>query len=89
MSDMEEGESIIPILGSLYKENFLISKELFKYELNEYEIALFLCLISIIPKINCDNCDEVIRLINYVDITYDFLLKEYKDNQENDHNKFK
>lgn len=73
-------ESIIPILVSLYNDNFLIFDDLFKYELSEYEMSLFLCLISIVPKISCENCDEVIRLVNYVDITYDLLLKKYKDN---------
>ena len=79
-------KDFISVLVSLYRDNYLFDKD--KYKLTTYEEKLFYGLISCIPKIRGDDIDEVIKLINYVDDTYNYLLKKYKYYQKDEEGEF-
>lgn len=84
-----EYEYFINILSDLYKENYFIYENIDNYNLYDYERYCFLGLISIVPLIKGDKLDDVLSLINYVNSTYDILLKEYEYDQKNNQAEFK
>lgn len=80
---------IISLIDSLYKENKININDINSFDLNDYEIFNLLGLFSIVPKISGEDKSEVSSLINYVEITYNYMLKKYEEYQEKDKDNFK
>ena len=86
--DINNKKSIFSLIDILYKKNIINFNDIDNIDLYDYEIDCLCALISIVPKIDGKNKVEVIKLIDYVDNTYNYLLKKYKEEQEKDETNF-
>ena len=80
---------IVSSIDSLYKENRINICDIDLFDLNDYEMFNLLGLFSIVSKISGYDKSEVIILINYVEETYNYMLKKYEEYQEENKNNFK
>lgn len=87
--DEKDYKYVTSILIDEYHKNNISINDIDFFDLLEDEMCFFLCLSSLIPKIDGYNKNEVIDLVNYVDRTYSYMLKKYEKYQKSDEENFK
>lgn len=87
--DEKDYKYVVSILNDEYHKNNININDIDFFDLFEDEICFFLSISSLIPKIDGYNKNEVINLVNYVDRTYNYMLKKYEKYQKSDEENFK
>lgn len=83
-SDINIKINICSLLNNLYKNNELNISVFDEIDLYENEVCCLYGLVSIVSIVDGYNKIDVLNLVNYVDNTYNFLLKKYEEEQEKD-----
>lgn len=87
--DINNKINICSLLNNLYRNDKINISVIDEIDLDDNEFNCFCGIVSIVPIIDGYNIKEVLDLINYVDNTYNYLLKKYEEEQEKDESYFK
>lgn len=87
--DINNKINICSLLNNLYRNDKINISIIDEIDLYDNEFNCFCGLVSIVPTIDGYQKKEVLDLINYVDNTYNYLLKKYEEEQEKDESYFK
>lgn len=87
--DINNKINICSLLNNLYRTDKINISIIDEIDLDNNEFNCFCGIVSIIPIIDGYNIKEVLDLINYVDNTYNYLLKKYEEEKEKDETYFK
>lgn len=87
--DINNKINICSLLNNLYRTDKINISIIDEIDLDNNEFNCFCGIVSIVPIIDGYNIKEVLDLINYVDNTYNYLLKKYEEEKEKDETHFK
>ena len=87
--DINNKINICSLLNNLYRTDKINISIIDEIDLDNNEFNCFCGIVSIVPIIDGYNIKEVLDLINYVDNTYNYLLKKYEEEKEKDETYFK